>query len=30
MYLPLIGGKSLLDLMKGGNEGIANMIGSGL
>jgi hypothetical protein len=30
MYLPLVGDKSLLDLMNGGNEGIANMIGSGL
>ena len=30
MYLPLLGDKSLLDLMKTGNEGIANMIGSGL
>jgi hypothetical protein len=30
MTLPLVHDKSLLDLMKGGNEGIANMIGSGL
>jgi hypothetical protein len=30
MNLPLIGDKSLLDLMNGGNEGIAKMIGSGL
>jgi hypothetical protein len=30
MYLPLIGDKSLLEMMKVGNEGIANMIGAGL
>lgn len=30
MALPLIGGKSLLDLMNSGNEGIAKMIGPGL
>jgi hypothetical protein len=30
MNLPLVGDKSLLDLMNGGNEGIAKMIGSGL
>jgi hypothetical protein len=30
LNLPLIGDKSLLELMKGGNEGIANFIGAGL
>ena len=30
MNLPLIGGKGLLDLMNGGNEGIAKFLGPGL
>jgi hypothetical protein len=30
MNLPLIGGKSLLNLMNGGNEGIAKFLGPGL
>lgn len=30
MTLPLVGGKSLIDLMNGGNEGIAKIHGSGL
>jgi hypothetical protein len=30
MNLPIVGDKSLLDLMNGGNEGIAKMIGLGL
>jgi hypothetical protein len=30
MNLPLVGGKSLLDLMNGGNEGIAKFVGPGL
>jgi hypothetical protein len=30
MSLPLMDNKSLLDLMKSGNEGIANIHGAGL